>query len=310
MGMDDRPNPTRILVTGGDGMLGKAFAEEQVHFPRFELRSCSHRTLDVRDAKAVDAWADWIEGGWIVHCAALVDVEGCARDPDLARETIVEGTRHVTALARKVGARLFYPQSFLIYDGADDLIAEDIEPNPLHLYGQLKFEAEQIVVDADKASLAVRMAGFFGGGDKDKNFVGRIIPAIEAAIVRGDRSFAVGDRVWQPTWTKDLAFNSLDLMARGASGKYQMGSLGAASFADIAEIIVEELGWSDRVSIERVSAATIAESELGQRPNRAILSCERLNREQANLQRCWRATLRCYLADPYFDRFRFTQRTA
>ena len=309
MGMDDRSNPIRILVTGGDGMLGKAFSGEKNHFPQFELRSCSHRELDVEDAAAVDAWADWLEGGWIIHCAALVDVEGCARQPEKARQTIVDGTRNVTALARKADARIFYPQSFLIYDGDDKPIPEECEPNPLHLYGQLKLEAEQIVLDADKASLAVRMAGFFGGGEKDKNFVGRIIPAIEAAMRRGDRSFEVGDRVWQPTWTKDLAFNALHLIARGSSGKYQMGSLGAASFADIAEIIVEELGWSNRIRIEHVSAAAIAGSELGQRPNRAILSCARLNREDANLQRCWRATLRCYLTDPYFDRFRLSGKT-
>lgn len=308
--MGDRSNLTHILVTGGDGMLGRAFTAESVHYPQFELRSCSHQELDVRDAAAVDAWADWLEGGWIVHCAALVDVEGCARQPEQARETIVDGTRNVTALARKAGARMFYPQSFLIYDGGDKVIAEESEPNPLHLYGQLKLEAEQIVLDADEASLSVRMAGFFGGGAVDKNFVGRIIPAIEAAMLRGDKSFAVGDRVWQPTWTKDLAFNALHLMARGSSGKFQMGSLGAASFADIAEIIVEELGWSKRISIEHVSAAAIAGSELGQRPNRAILSCDRLNREDANLQRCWRATLRCYLTDPYFDRFRHSGVTA
>ncbi len=302
--MDDRPTLTNVFVTGAAGMLGTAFAAESVHFPQFKFHACSHDELDVRDASALDAWSDRIAGGWIVHCAALVDVEGCARQPDLARDTIVEGTRNVMALARKSGARVVYPQSFLIYDGGDDPIAEDCDPHPLHLYGQLKLEAEQIVRDAGPTSLAIRMAGFFGGGPKDKNFVGRIIPAIEAATVRGDKSFAVGDRVWQPTWTKDLAFNTLHLMASGAGGTYQMGSLGAASFAEIAEIIVEQLGWSNRIAIEHVSAAAVAVSELGQRPNRAILSCDRLNREGVNLQRCWQATLRCYLTDPYFDRFR------
>lgn len=295
---------TNVLITGGAGMLGKAFSEESVHFPQFDISACPHDELDIRDPKALDAWADRVAGGWIVHCAALVDVEGCARQPDLARATIVDGTRNVAEFARKVGARLVYPQSFLIYDGDDTLIAEEREPNPLHLYGQLKLEAERIVVDNDPHALIVRMAGFFGGEEKDKNFVGRIIPAIEAAILRGDKSFAVGDRVWQPTWTKDLAFNTLHLMASGAGGMYQMGSLGAASFAEIAEIIVEQLGWSDRIAIEHVSAAAVAGSELGRRPNRAVMSCDRLNREGVNLQRDWQATLRCYLTDPYFDRFR------
>ena len=302
--MVDQSGRTRVLVTGGAGMLGGDFAREAVHFPQFDVKALSRDELDVRDAAAVDQWADWVSGGWIVHCAALVDVEGCARDPEHARATIVEGTRNVARLAARADARMLYPQTFLVYDGTEYPMPEELEPNPLHLYGQLKYEAERLVVAETKDPLVIRMAGFFGGGPKDKNFVGRIIPVIEAAMDKGEPTFSVGDRVWQPTWTKDLAYNSLALMERGASGTYQMGSLGEASFADIAEIIVEELGWSGRIAIERVSAAAISGSELGRRPDRAVLSCDRLNRERVNLQRDWAATLRTYLADPFFDRYR------
>ena len=294
----------RVLVTGGEGMLGSALFQQAVHFPKFEVRAPGHNELNVRDPQAVAKWADWVAGGWIVHCAARVDVEGCAREPESARSTIVDGTRNVARLAKDSGARLFYPQSFLVYDGRENPIAEDEEPRPLAFYGELKYEAERIALDIVEDALVVRMAGFFGGQRRDKNFVGRIIPIMHAAMLRGETEFKVGDRVWQPTWTDDLAFNSLHLMTRGARGHYQMACLGEASFADIAHEIVLALGWAERFRIVPVDASAVAQSELGRRPDVAVLSCDRLNEEHMNLQRPWRPTLQAYLQAPFFDQYR------
>jgi dTDP-4-dehydrorhamnose reductase len=293
-----------MLVTGGKGMLGSSVAKMAAHFPRFDIRAPSHDELDVRDGDALNSYRDWLQGGWVFHCAARVDVEGCAREPEAARQTIVEGTRNAAQLAKTVGARLLYPQSFLVYDAATNPIPEDAQPRPLSLYGELKVEAEQVARDVLPEALCIRMAGFFGGEAADKNFVGRIIPVMWDAMQGGATSFDVGDRVWQPTWTDDLAFNALHLADSGCSGSYQMACLGSASFAELAQQIVLALGWQDRFAINVVSAAAVAKNELGKRPDAAILSCQRLNDEQRNLQRAWQASLRAYLRHPYFDRYR------
>lgn len=294
----------RFLVTGGEGMLGRDFLRICAALSGVVIAAPGRTGLDVRDAKAMQEAVPLVEGGWLVHCAATVDVEGCARDPQAARETIVDGARNAAQLAKVAGARLLYPQTFLVYDGSDNPIAEDETPRPLSLYGQLKFEAEQIIEDVLDDALIVRMAGFFGGEEADKNFVGRIIPVMHLAIQRGETCFKVGDRVWQPTWTKDLAENSMQLMLAGASGRYQMASHGQATFAELAQEIVSALGWSDRLVIETVDANAVAQSELGRRPDVAILSCDRLKEEAFDLQRDWRATLHAYLRHPFFNQYR------
>jgi dTDP-4-dehydrorhamnose reductase len=48
----------------------------------------------------------------------------------------------------------------------------------------------------------------------------------------------------------------------------------------------------------------VAQSELGRRPDVAILSCSRLKEEAFDLQRDWRATLRAYLRHPFFNQYR------
>ncbi len=298
-----------VLVTGGAGMLGLAFAEQGSINNAMEVRALPKAVLDVRDMDQVMAWADWVEGGWIIHCAATVDVQACARDPEAARQTLVDGARNVSVLARAANARLFYPQSFLVYEGGQDPIAECTEPAPLSLYGELKWEAEQIIRDAQSDALVVRMAGFFGGDDADKNFVGRIIPVMHRAMMGGAEVFEVGDRVWQPTWTRDLAENSLYLMQAQRTGVYQMSSHGHAAFHEVASQIVEALGWGARFRIQPVPAADVAAAEAGpeRRPDRAVLGCERLKRENADMQRDWRSTLNAYLASPFFNQYRLEE---
>jgi len=295
-----------FLVTGGEGMLGRGFAHAIGEASGCRVHAPGKAVLDVRDPAAMAAATDHARDGWVVHCAALVNVEGCARDPESARQVIVDGTRNAVALARAAGARLFYPQSFLTHDGRASPIAEDEVQRPLALYGELKLEAQQLVEDAfGDDALVVVMAGFFGGEEQDKNFVGRIIPYMHSAILKGEREIEIGDRVWQPTWTRDLAFNSLHLMLAGCRGRYQMACHGEASFADLAQEIVSALGWSDRLAVVPVDAASVSANELGRRPDRAVLSCSRLRHEHLDLQRDWRATLHAYLRHPFFDRYRF-----
>ena len=293
-----------VLVTGGEGMLGRGFAAVAAQFPQFDVMAPGKAALDVRDPAQLAAWESRVTGGWIVHCAARVDVEGCAREPDAARETIVQGSANVAALAARAGARVLYPQSFLTYDGATNPIPEDETPRPLSFYGELKYAAEQAITAAHPDTLIVRMAGFFGGEAADKNFVGRIIPVMKAAIDRGERRFSVGTRRWQPTFTEDLALNCLALMARNARGSYQMACHGDASFAEVAEVIVASLGWQDVLAIDHVDPAAVAGNELGRRPDSAVLAMNRLRDQGLDLQRDWRATLMLYLQRSFWDAYR------
>lgn len=294
----------RLLVTGGKGMLGREFARAASLLSGSAVHAPGREELDVKNAGAVLAAAPHAQDGWIAHCAAIVNVEGCVRDPEVARATIVDGTRNVIQLARETGARVFYPQSFLVYDGATDPIPENDTPRPLSLYGELKYEAECLLLSELPDTLIVRMAGFFGGEEADKNFVGRIVPAMHQAMLGGATTFGVGDRVWQPTWTRDLAENTLQMMLADCTGIYQMASHGRASFAELAQEIVNALGWAHRFRIDTVAADSVSQSELGRRPDCAVMDCKRIRDERFDLQRDWRSTLHAYLRHPFFDTFR------
>lgn len=300
--MASRLNPSRpIIVTGAAGMLGRAFVETlgEAH-PEVPVIALSHAALDVTDADAVRALAAR-SPGWIVHCAADVNAERCETQPEETRRIQVGGTENIAELAERAGASVLYPQSFLIFDGSHLPIDEDTPPGPLSVYGRCKLEAETVLRDRlGYDALIVRMAGFFGGEDKDKNFVGKFLPHVRNLLDAGTRSYAVGDRVWQPTWTVDLARNCVALMDLGKSGLYTMSCQGEASFFDLATACVAELGLADAFTVEPAAEAAVAGTEKAKRPPRAVMDNKRLRAEGVDRMRPWREALAEYLGRPYF----------
>lgn len=290
-----------FLITGAAGMLGRGFVEALGDVEAATILACSHDDLDVTTPGAVLALADFAPD-FIIHCAADVNAERCERDPGRCHEVQVGGTVNIADLAAEVGAQVLYPQSFLIFDGKEIPIIESTEPAPLSVYGRCKLEAERQLRARVADAVAVRMAGFFGGDEKDKNFVGKFVNHICGLIGEGVGDYAVGDRVWQPTYTLDLARNSLLLLASGGSGVYNMSSHGEASFFELAVACVEELGLARRMTITETTEANVAGDEKARRPTAGIMENRRLAAEGLDRQRPWREALAEYLKRPYFKR--------
>jgi dTDP-4-dehydrorhamnose reductase len=281
-------------------MLGRAFQEIlETWAPSAKVLALGKNELDVRLRDQVLRVAEF-KPDFILHCAAIVNADYCEDHPEEAYLVKVDGTRHVVELAVRTGAKVFYPQSFLIYDGKQLPIMEATVPNPLSVYGRLKLEAEQLVTAEFPDALTVRMAGFFGGREIDKNFVGKFVPHIASLIKAGVGSIEVGDRVWQPTYTNDLAYNTLLLLANDRRGVYCMASHGQASFYEMACGITRLLAIDDRISISPVSSGKVSANEKAKRPEAAFMENRRLVDEGLDRQRPWQESLAEYLGHPYF----------
>ena len=289
-----------VLITGAGGMLGMAFAEHLSNVSDVVTIARSHSELDVTDLEQVMVH-EVHDPDFIVHCAADVNAERCEENPLECRKTQVGGTKNITALATACKAQVVYPQSFLIFDGSEVPIIETSAPAPLSVYGKCKHEAEVGLRAALPQTLVVRMAGFFGGDEKDKNFVGKFIRHAISLIRSGETSYDVGDRVWQPTYTLDLAGNCLTLMAAGKSGVYNMSCHGQASFFELAVACLEELGLDRYLTINPTTEAAVTVDERAPRPGLGIMENRRLSADGLDQQRPWRDALRAYLARPYYQ---------
>ncbi|NNE33948.1 MAG: sugar nucleotide-binding protein, partial [Rhodothermales bacterium] len=182
-----------FLVTGADGMLGRAFVRALSELgSTVTVHALSRGELDVTDPKAVSDCTRF-QPQTIIHCAAMTDADLCEQVPEITRTVQVGGTRNIGSLAREVGATVFYPQSVLIFDGRELPFTEKTQPAPGSVYAETKLEAEQYLLSSVHDTLSVRMAGFFGGDEKDKNFVGKFLRELETLVRRGQREIEVGD---------------------------------------------------------------------------------------------------------------------
>lgn len=299
-----------ILITGADGMLGRAFSEALAQVaPTARVLACARSALDVTDSAQVMSMVI-ARPDIILHCAGVTNADVCEREPQETWRVHLGGTQQVVRLANECGARVFYPQSVFVFDGKELPVTEYTTPAPGLEYGRAKLAAERLVLESVPHALVVRLAGFFGGDDKDKNFVGLFARTIERLRAEGRSSVDVGDRVWQPTYTLDHARNVLLLLSQGRTGVYNMGSVDAEQipaqvpFFEVAREMVSALRLDRKVRVNAAAAEPFSAAEAARRPMRMVTANARLDAEGLNRQRDWRVALREYLARPYFDRLR------
>ena len=290
----------KFLITGGNGMLGNSFLNQlKINISDPKIYCLNRSELNVSDFNSFNKYKD-LKPDFIIHCAGLVDADLCEKNKKDCRTNILEGTKNIMNFAKINNSKVFYPQSFLIYDESNKVVNEDTIPKPLSVYGSLKLEAENIVLKSSNNSLSVRMGGFFGGEKKDKNFVGKIVPHISNLIKQGKNQMDIGDRIWQPTYTEDLAYNSLLLLANNKSGKYNMASHGSCSFFELTYEILKILNITKIFNINKISAKILSKKEIAKRPLSLIMKNSRLNIENLDRQRNWKISLKEYLKRPYF----------
>jgi dTDP-4-dehydrorhamnose reductase len=289
-----------FLITGGQGNLGSAFAEAiRENIPHSLICNPGKAELDVSDVNSF-ASLNGFSPDFVIHCAAKVDADFCENNPEVARQIVVNGSKNVIDFSFAKGAKLFYPQSFLIFDGSENPTNEVTPPNPLSVYGEMKLEAEDLITSVDD-SLIVRMGGFYGSESKDKNFVGKIFEQFKQMLKSGGGDIEIGNREWQPTYTKDLAENSLVLLGLEKSGIFNMACLGKASFYEIALLMTEKLEIDDLVNILPAPDKSDVKHDVAPRPRTVFMDNSRLNLEGLNTQREWKVALSEYLELPFFS---------
>ena len=114
----------KFLITGGKGMLGSSFVNQlSKNVKNAKVYSFDKKNLDVSNINSVNKYLD-IQPDYIIHCAALVNADECERNYENGKKIIVDGTQNIIDFAKKTNSKIFYPQSFLIYNYTSKIIDE------------------------------------------------------------------------------------------------------------------------------------------------------------------------------------------
>ncbi len=132
-------------ITGANGLIGNYLAHTAPGFaPRWRVRSLTRADFDLLDFAAVEREFRQDQPQLVIHCAAITAVGDAQKNPALARRINVGATKLLAELAAEIPLVFF--STDLVFDGQKGNYREAEIPNPLHVYGETKAAAEEIVL--------------------------------------------------------------------------------------------------------------------------------------------------------------------
>lgn len=155
----------RILITGASGLLGVNLALEaakehtvfgqinSLFLKNAPFEQCSG---DLMEKNAVEKLIDSIQPDWVIHCAAIADIDACEENPTLARQVNSELPGRI-AKTCKDKAKLIYISTDAVFDGTKEEYTESDTPNPLGVYSRTKLDGEHAVLDANPDAIVARI---------------------------------------------------------------------------------------------------------------------------------------------------------
>jgi dTDP-4-dehydrorhamnose reductase len=274
----------KILVTGAGGMLGRDVVRA-AEFVNHEVVGLARQELEITDRQAVERKLLEERPDAVVNCAAYTDVDGAEDDLDSAMDVNAEGAANIAAAAAEIGARVLFPSSDYVFDGAkSEPYVESDEPRPQSVYAQSKLAGEHETASSNPRHYIVRSAWLFGTGGR--NFV-------ETMLALGSEHgevLVVRDQVGCPTYTAHLADALVRLLDSEAYGIHHLAAQGECSWYEFATEIFRQAGVECRV----MSCTT---DEFGRPAPRPAYSVLRTERQDALYLPHWTEGLASYMAE-------------
>ncbi len=276
-----------ILITGSRGQLGSQLMA--MKWPGNTLYGYD-LDMDITDTGAVQKTFEKVKPQAVIHCAAYTDVDGCEKHPKMCYAVNTRGTYNLVREAKAYHADFLLISTDYVFDGKKNApYTEQDPPHPLSVYGDSKYQAEQVLEDYLDHYYLVRTTGIYSRFGK--NFVDTIIKAAQ----KNSTLDIVNDQVCTPTYSLDLARCVHALMDSQKYGVYHATNAGQCTWYDFACRIFELLGFA-------VQLNPIASHRLGrqaQRPAYSVL--ENHNLEQNNIcsMRTWKEALGDFLLHDY-----------
>jgi dTDP-4-dehydrorhamnose reductase len=132
-------------ITGANGLIGNYLVQTAPKFaPRRQVRTLTRADFDLLDFAAVRREFQKDRPQLVIHCAAISAVGEAQKNPARARRVNVEVTKLLAELSADI--QFVFLSTDLIFDGRRGNYAETDAPDPLHVYGETKVVAEQIVL--------------------------------------------------------------------------------------------------------------------------------------------------------------------
>ena len=231
-----------ILITGAKGQLGYDF-QRLFNELKEEYIATDRDELDITDIEKVREFVKNRNISLIINCAAYNNVDKAEDEPEFCKKLNTYAPRDLAIVADEIGADYITYSTDFVFDGKKKTpyTEEDIS-NPLSVYGKTKFEGEKEVFRVKPNSFVVRTSWVFGIANN--NFNKQVINWSKSK----NKLSIVDDQVSSPTYSKDLAYYSWELIKTKKYGLYHMSNDGEASKYKQAKYVLDKIDWQGKLN--------------------------------------------------------------
>lgn len=271
---------TRYLIAGANGMLGR---DLQAYLDGRAVTALDRSALDITDFEACRVA---IAGHDVVlNAAAYTAVDDAESHEDQATLINAVGAENLARACAEVGAVLVqYSTDYVFAGDGVGPYPEDTPLAPVSAYGRSKAEGERRARAAHpEGTIVLRTAWLYG--EHGPNFVRTMM-----RLYRENGALTVvDDQHGQPTWTRDLAEQTVRMLDAGVRSATLHGTnSGATTWHGFARAIVENLGGDPSVVTPTDSTRFVRPAR---RPANSVLGHDGWARVGLSPMRPWREAL-------------------
>ena len=223
----------RVLVTGGNGQVGRSIAElvSDARFAALDIAVADRSAVDITDRAGLSAAFDRVRPEVVINAAAFTAVDAAETDEAVAMAANADAVASLADLCAAHGARLLHLSTDYVFDGTKDGWYVESDPiAPLGVYGRTK-AAGEAAARACPAHLILRTSWVYAA--HGNNFVRTML---RIGAERPEVGI-VDDQIGCPTSARDIAESLLHLSSLDVNGTYHLAGTDQASWYEFAVAI-------------------------------------------------------------------------
>lgn len=266
-------NKENILVTGGQGQLGKCLRDLTSQYDSlYNFYFTDIEELDITSKPAIYDYCVEHQIQYLINCAGYTAVDLAETEVESAYRLNRDAVQFLAEVSLQLGVFLVHISTDFVFDeeGRTTPFVEDDQPSPLSIYGKSKLGGEEMLRTSGTHCVIIRTAWLYS--EYGHNFVKTMLRlGSERSQIQ-----VIADQFGTPTYAGDLAEVIMQILAHRSSLSgvtlFHYSHSGSCSWYQFAEAVMRfaELPC-DVVPIPATSYPAPAK-----RPHYSVLSKEKI----------------------------------
>jgi len=237
-----------------------------------KFKNCYVYSLDITKRPNLIKLVRTINPHYIIHTAALTNVDYCETHRDEAWKTNVRGTRNLVIAADKIESKVIYVSTDSVFDGKKGMYTEEDTPNPMNFYAVTKLEGEKIVCNSTSPFTIIR-TNIYGWNARKKLSIAEWM--LNTMLEQKELTL-FSDVFFTPTLVNNLANVIVEILEQELSGVYHIAGSEKCSKFHFGLVLAEVFDL-DRSLIKSIS---LKEGNLtAKRPMNPSLSIQKIRKK-------------------------------